>query len=238
MNRPTRIVSYSGVVDLAHPISREIPIWPGDPAVEFDTVATLGRQGYFLRRFTMGEHSGTHVSTPSSFFEDGEGPDLLPAANLVAPAVLIDVSRPSAENANHALTVDEVLIWEAAHGTITDGALVMLFTGWQKYWSNPDRFINLGSDGIMHTPGFGTQSTRLLLDDRRVGGLATDAPGVDPGSDTGLSISRMVLSRPRLVLECVNNLDQLPPTGATVVVGRLPLVGGSGSPAAVLALLP
>ena len=56
--------------------------------------------------------------------------------------------------------------------------------------------------------------------------------------DTELSISRLALAQSSLVLECLNNLDQLPATGATLIIGRLPLVGGSGSPASVLALVP
>ena len=68
--------------------------------------------------------------------------------------------------------------------------------------------------------------------------MGTDAPGVDAGVDTSFEVSRLVLEKHRLVLECLNNLDQLPPAGSTIVVGRLSLAGGSGSPASVLALTP
>jgi kynurenine formamidase len=39
-------------------------------------------------------------------------------------------------------------------------------------------------------------------------------------------------------LENLQNLKSLPPLGAWIVVGVLPLIGGSGSPARVIALLP
>ena len=68
-----RIV-YRRVVDLSHPIRPGIPTWPGDPAVEFETVAEAGRDGYFLRRFSMGEHSGTHLSSPATFYPGGSPP--------------------------------------------------------------------------------------------------------------------------------------------------------------------
>ena len=230
-----RIV-YRRVVDLGHPIRPGIPIWPGDPAVEFDAVAETGRDGYFLRRFSMGEHSGTHLSSPTAFYDGAAGPDELPAASLVVPAIVIDVSGPATENPDYVLTPDDVARWEQCHGAIPPGSLALMFTGWQRYWHDPERFINADADGRMHTPGFGPDAARFLLEQRSVAGLGIDTHGVDAGMDTGLSVSKMTLAYPALVLECLNNLHQLPPTGSTVVVGRLPLVGGSGSPASVLAL--
>ena len=49
-----------------------MPIWPGDPAVVFTNVATFPNDGYFLRNFSMGEHSATHMNAPNSFHADGE----------------------------------------------------------------------------------------------------------------------------------------------------------------------
>ncbi len=234
----TRTIAYRSVVDLTHPIHPGIPLWPGDPPVRFRPTATIGSDGYFLRRFSMGEHSGTHLSSPAAFYPDAAGPADLPAAALIAPAVVIDVSRPAAANPDYALTRDDIAGWERRYGPVPAGSIALLFTGWQQYWSIPERFINADANGAMHTPGFGRDAARILLDERGVAGLGSDAPGIDPGADTELTISRMALARPRLALECLNNLDLLPPTGATVVVGRLPLAGGSGSPASVLALAP
>jgi kynurenine formamidase len=238
MAEPAHSIDYSSIVDLSHPVDPYIPLWPGDPPVEFQTVTTLRERGYFLRRFSMGEHTGTHLSTPSAFYADGAGPDEFPDDSLVATAAVIDVSRSAVADPDYGLLASDVLQWERRNGIIPADALVVLHTGWWRRWGDPRRFINLDSSGVMHTPGFGLEAARVLLHERRVAGLATDALGIDPGADPGLSISRLVLSQPRLALECLNNLDQLPATGATIVVGRLKLVGGSGSPAAVLAFVP
>lgn len=237
-NHQEKRISYRRVVDLSHPIRPGIPLWPGDPAVEFETVAEAGRHGYFLRRFSMSEHSGTHLASPASLYAGADGPDQLPAASLVVPAIVIDVSRPATENPDYALTQGDVAQWERRHGPIPSASLVLLFTGWQQYWKNPERFINAGGDGRMHFPGFGPDAARFLLEQRNAAGLGIDTHGVDVGIDAGLSVSRMALARAALVLECLNNLDQLPPAGATVIVGRLPLSGGSGSPTSALALTP
>ena len=234
----TRTIAYRCVVDLTHPIHPGIPLWPGDPPVRFRPTANIGSHGYFLRRFCMGEHSGTHLSSPAAFYPDAAGPADLPAAALIIPAVVIDISRSAAANPDYALTPDDIAGWERQYGPVPADSIALLFTGWQQYWSIPERFINADANGIMRTPGFGQDAARILLAQRAAAGLGSDAPGIDPGADVELAVSRMALAKPRPVLECLNNLHLLPPTGATVIVGRLPLAGGSGSPASVLALIP
>lgn len=231
-------ITYRRVVDLTHPIRPGIPQWPGDPHVEFETVASIDQAGYRLRRFSMGEHSGTHLSTPSAFWRDGIGPAQIPAESLIAEAVVIDVSELAARDPDYALSVDAVKGWERRNGAVSSGCIVLLFTGWERYWDEPGRFINADRDGIMHFPGFGPDAARYLLERRDASGLGIDTHGIDAGADTGLSVSRLALAKNALVLECLNNLSALPPNGATVVIGRLPLAGGSGAPASVLALVP
>ena len=238
MYQPARTVSFRRVVDLTHPIRPGVPIWPGDPPVEFETAATIRADGYFLRRFSMGEHSGTHISTASALFDQGSGPDSIAPEALVAPAVVVDARSSAGVDPDYTLTVDDFAEWERRHGKIAAGSIVLLLTGWRRYWDEPERFINLGADGLMHTPGFTSEAVSFLLDRRGVVGIGPDTHGVDAGTDRDLKASREALSSGALVLECLNNLDQLPAKGTTLVIGRLPLVGGSGSPASVLALAP
>ncbi len=238
MEQPKRTIAFRRVVDLTHPIRPGIPIWPGDPPVQFETAASIKSHGYFLRRFSMGEHSGTHVSTPSALFDQGSGPNSIPPEALVAPAVVIDSRSSASKDPDYALRADELAEWEQRHGKIPPGSIALLLTGWGRYWNDPERFINLGADGLMHTPGFSREAVTFLLEERAVAGIGIDTHGVDPGIDAELRVSRTVAQKDGMALECLNNLDRLPPTGATLVIGRLPLVGGSGSPASVLALTP
>lgn len=238
MDQSERTVTFRRVVDLTHPIRPDIPTWPGDPPVQFETAATVQRDGYFLRRFSMGEHSGTHISTASAFADEGPGPESIPPEALIAPAVVLDSRASVGWNPDYTLTVDDLAEWERRHGRIAAGSIALLLTGWHRYWDEPERFINLGADGLMHTPGFAPDAVSFLLNERGVAGIGTDTHGVDAGRDRGLKASRVAAGNGVLVLECLNNLDRLPATRATLVIGRLPLVGGSGSPACVLALAP
>lgn len=231
-------ISYSRVVHLSHVIDSDIPRWEGDPPVEFETVAELDKDGYYLRRFSMGEHSATHMNTPKSFQVDGVGIDEYSAESLIVPAVVIDIREEALVNPDYALCVEDILSWEEHYGKIPSGCVVLLYTGWQEKWLDKNAFFNEDVPGGIHFPGFGSDATRFLLEERQIAGVGIDTHGVDSGQDTTFGTNSLVLEKPRIVLENLTNLDQLPTTGATLAIGVLRLRDGSGSPAGVLALIP
>lgn len=233
-----KTIRYSRIVDLSHPISPDMPGWPGDPPTCFETVADYGRDGYFLRRFAVGEHSGTHINAPIGFHPQGDSVDALAAESLVLPAVVIDVADQARVKPDFALDQDTLSRWEVVHGLIPPGSLVMLNSGWGEKWASPRDFLNVDERGIARFPGFSLEAARFLVGQRNAAGIGIDTHGVDPAGDLDFRVNRYVLGASRIVLENLANLHQLPPTGATVVIGALKLLGGSGSPAAVTAFVP
>jgi kynurenine formamidase len=231
-------ISYSKIIDLSHVISPDIPLWPGDPAVEFRPIADIDKDGYYLRSFAIGEHSATHMNAPSSFHAGGAGIDGYAAESLVAPAVVIDIAGKAAANADYAATVEDIAAWEAKNGRIPAGSVVLLATGWAGKWGDPTAFMNVDSEGKLHFPGFAGDTTKFLLAERGIAGVGIDTHGVDPGLDEEFATNSQVLEQPRIVLENLDHLDQLPPTGSTLVIGLLRLKDGSGSPVSVLAFVP
>jgi len=226
------------MVNLSHAVSPEMPHWPGDPRTELEVWSDPSKDGYFLRRFSMGEHSGTHLTAPASYFADGRTVDQYAPSELVRPAVVLDVGKQCTGNPDYGLTLDDVLGWEDHNGIIQPGHLVLLNTGWPDRWHDPEAYLGADSHGGLHFPGFAFEAASFLVNERSVGGLGTDTAGIEPGADSDLSVSKLVLARPRIALENLVNLGRLPATGAVVVVGLLGLVGGSGSPAAVTAFIP
>lgn len=226
------------LVSLSHEIHEHIPLWPGDPRVEFDNVNAIETDGYFLRRFSMGEHSGTHVNAPNSFIIGGEGIDAYATAKLVVPAIVIDLRNKCAEDSDYSLACIDIEEWESVHGRIPSGSLVILFSGWQEKWNDSAMFFNMDVAGKMHFPGFSADAATMLITQRSVAGLGTDAHGVDPGIDSEFYANRIALKEKLIVIECLTRLDRLPPKGAAVYIGILALKGGSGSPASVIAVVP
>lgn len=231
-------INYSRVVDLSHTIATDMPLWPGDPAVEFKDVAQFATDGYYLRKFTIGEHSGTHMNAPNSFHQGGIAIDAYSPQSLVVKAVVLDIRAHTEINPDYALTQQDILNWESEHGRIPAGSMVLLYTGWQAKWNDPVAFFNKDADGNLHFPGFDGNATRFLLKHRDIKGVGIDTHGVDPGLDQRYQTNTQVLEQNGIVLECLDNLDKLPATGTTLVLGILRLKGGSGTPLSVMAFAP
>lgn len=229
---------HSRIVDLSHPLSTQMPLWPGDPPPEFADWANIARDGYYLRRFSLSEHAGTHLTAPASFYPDGRTVDQYTPEELVKPAVVIDARQQCQANPDYALTPGDVAAWESHHGPVPADSIALLLTGWAERWNTPAAYLGADTNGILHFPGFGPEAAALLLNQRNVAGLGTDTAGIEPGADATFTVSRLVLAQPRIVLENLANLHQLPPTSAVLVIGLLRLEGGSGSPAAVTVLVP
>lgn len=230
-------IKFRKVIDLSHVITPNIPLWPGDPAVEFTPVADFETDGYYLRSFTIGEHSATHMNAPNSFHADGVGIDQYEPESLVRPAVVIDVREKVRHNDDYVIDKSDVLAWESRHGRIKPGTLVLFYTGWQARWHDPAAFMNEDAQGL-HFPGIGGETTRFLLDERGIAGVGIDTHGTDPGMDTSFATNTQVLARKGIILENLANLDKLPPKGTTLVIGILRLQEGSGSPVSVMAFVP
>ncbi|MGV9822901.1 cyclase family protein [Nocardia xishanensis] len=229
-----RLVSLSHVHDPA-----TTPIFPGDPEFRAEVVATVADDGYYLRYIQQGEHTGTHWGAPIHFHVDGLAADELEPADLLLPAVRIDVREQCATNRDYAVTVDDLRRWEARHGRIPDGAAVIAWTGWDAKWGGPE-FVGAG-ESAGRQPGFAVETVEWLLSTGRLGrrgALGIDTFGPDLGADDSYTVSKLLYRERRISLECLANLVELPPTGAWILVGGPLYRGGSGSPATIFALLP
>lgn len=226
------------IVDLTQPLTPTIPIWPGDPPIEIQPWAAYDQAGYFINRIAIGEHSGTHWGTPNTFLAGATSAEQVPVQKLVAPAVVIDIRAQADQNPDYRLSIADLQAWELAHGSVPPDSFVLLWTGWQSRWSNPTAFLNADPQGVLHWPGFSAEVAAFLVTQRRIAGLGTDTHGADPGNDEVYGASNAIYTTNGIILECLGGLDQLPATGATIVIGGLPIQGGSGSPARVLGFLP
>ena len=225
------------VVDLTIPLGTDIIMWPGAPSPEMETLVTVAHDGYFARRVSFFEHTGTHFDAPCHFIEGKATVDKIPADTLVRPAVVIDISKEIGSNADAVLTLQHVKDWEKVNGVVQKGAAILLRTGWEEFNTNKMKYA--GPEGDLHFPGFGVEAAQYLVNERSATGLGIDTLGIDPGNKADFPVHSQV-SHPKGLwhLENLQNLKQLPAIGAWIVVGVLPLVGGSGSPARVIALVP
>lgn len=240
------------VVDLTQPLGPDTPVlelpppFSNSPPVSFETISRYDEKGpaWYWRTIRMGEHTGTHFDAPVHWISGKDRADgtldTIPARRLVGPACVIDISSEAAANADHLLTRDAVLQWEERHGRIPPNAWVLLRSDWSKRVGAAE-FLNSDAEGP-HSPGFDRDATELLALEREVLGVGVETVGTDAGQafrfDPPFWTHNIMQGNGRFGLASLCNLDQLPPTGAVLVASPLRLVGGSGSPLRVLALVP
>ncbi len=115
---------------------------------------------------------------------------------------------------------------------------VLLRTDWSK--RSAVDYVNLSDDGA-HTPGPGPGALNYLVHERDILGLGVETIGTDTGqgahSNPPFPAHFILHGNGRYGLQCLTNLDQLPPTGVVIVAAPLKIRNGSGSPLRVLALV-
>lgn len=232
------------VVDLTHAYDEKTLYWPTSPSTfqltELSKGKTPGGWFYAANSFCTPEHGGTHLDAPIHFAEGRRTADQIPIRQLIAPAVVIDVSHQASENPDYRLTAADVQSWEQRNGRIPAGAIVLLRTGWSARW--PDRKRYLGDDkpgdaSNLHFPSYGMEAAELLVKERKVGGLGVDTASIDHGPSKDFIVHQIAAAAEVVGLENLTGLDRLPETGAWVIALPMKIAGGSGGPVRVVALL-
>ncbi len=226
------------VVDLTHPLAEGVPVFPGGVPFTSDPLASIDKDGYFACRLSLGEHTGTHVDAPRHFVADAADVAGIAPERLLAAAVVIDVSARAATDADTMVSVADIAAFEAAHGAIPRGAVVLMRSGWDRYWDEPELYVNRAPDGQVHFPGFSPEAADFLVRERDVFGLGVDTLSIDTGIASGFEAHHVLLAAGGIAIENLTRLDRLPPEGATLIIAPLPIVGGSGGPARVFAVVP
>lgn len=235
--RVARAQAMGQIVDLSHVFGTNVPTYvPTDTATR-ETTVTVKDNGFYIQRWSFGEHTGTHADIPAHFIEGGETVDNYGVELLVSPAVVIDISAKAAEDANAMLTADDIAAWESANGEIPAGALVCMYSGWESKWDDVAAFRGDPGDGSLNFPGFGPDAAQFLLEERDIHGIAVDTLSLDPGNSATFDVHVAVLGAGKYGVEGVANLAQLIGKQASVVVGVPRWEQGSGGPARVLAMV-
>jgi kynurenine formamidase len=238
------------VIDLTHTLTPEFPVIALPPELgqcapfRMETVSRYDAAGpaWYWNNVSMNEHTGTHFDAPVHWISGRDLPDnavdTIPAHRFIAHAVVIDCSTEATADADFLLTVAHIHKWEARHGRISAGAWCLFRTDWSRRGARD--YANLAQDGA-HTPGPTSEAVRFLVEERDVLGFGTETIGTDAGQahlfNPPFPAHFIMHGKGRYGLQCLTNLDQLPPTGSVLVAAPLKIRHGSGSPLRVLALV-
>jgi kynurenine formamidase len=238
------VIDESKLVDLTYPLGEETIFWPTSPPFRFESkTAAPTPKGYWYAAnvFTTAEHGGTHLDAPFHFAEHGWKADQIPVSRFIGPACVIDVTEKASADRDYRLTTDDILAWESEHGRLPEGAIVLVRTGWGKFWT--DRLAYLGDDTPgddtrLHFPGLSKEAARMLVRERQVDAVGIDTASIDHGPSADFIAHQILFEANVPAFENLANLERLPESGATLIALPSRIAEGSGGPLRAVALLP
>jgi len=237
------------VIDLTHTLDPDFPVivLPAEfgqcARFRMEEVSAYDHRGpaWKWHNISMSEHTGTHFDAPIHWITGRDvaqgATDAIDPGVFVGPVCVIDASAGAAQDDDFLLEPADIDAWEAQHGAIPAGAWVLLRTDWSQ--RQGAAYLNLRDDGA-HSPGPSPAAVRALLA-RDIRGFGTETVGTDAGQSAHLDppypAHSLLHGAGKYGLQCLRNLDLLPPTGAVLICPPLKIKGGTGSPLRVLALV-
>lgn len=231
---PTR---FSRILDLTHILGPNMPVFSdSDPTFSIKQFVIHEDSGYYGNVISYWEHVGTHMDAPAHFDPKGIFVDQIPPENLVAPAVVINITDRAQRDPDTVVTPDDIRAWERRYGRIPANAAVLMASGWGARIGSKETHRNADASGVMHFPGFGKEAVDFLLTERNVAGIGVDTLSIDHGPSTTFAVHYTWLPAGKCGLENVANLESIPPSGATLIVGAPKVASGSDGPSRVFAV--
>ncbi|MBL8178640.1 MAG: cyclase family protein [Bryobacterales bacterium] len=237
-------IEGSKAVDLTYTFDEKTIYWPTSPGFHWEK-AQWGKApgGYFYSSANYGanEHGGTHLDSPIHFAEGGLSTEQIPVSKLIVPALTVDISSQCGRNPDYRLSPADLRAFEQKHGRIANGSVLLVRTGWGRFW--PDKKRYLGSDkpgdvANLHFPGVSREAAEFLVKERAIVGLGIDTASIDYGQSKDFIVHRVLYGAGLYGLENVANLEKLPAKGATLIALPMKIKGGTGGPARIVAILP
>ncbi|MEQ8996107.1 MAG: cyclase family protein [Coleofasciculus sp. B1-GNL1-01] len=241
-----RVLKPAKYVDLTHSFNPTIPVWRGfDHATFKTTIAGSDLPDYIQsgQEYTYADHGfiatayelptdqyGTQLDPPAHWDEYGATISDLPATYTIRPLVVVDIHQKVADNPGYHATVADIQAWEAKHGQIPQGSVVMIRSDWSKKWSEVERFNQ------KPFPGVSLEALKFLHLQRNI--LFHGHEPLDTDTTPNLEGEYWLLHNHYTQAEGVTNLDKVPEAGALIAIGFAKPEGGTGGYARYVAICP
>lgn len=233
------------LVDLTHPFDEETLVWPTSDEFEKQEVfAGRTPEGYYYEAYNIfsPEHGGTHLDAPIHFMEERWRADEIPVDRLVGPGAVVHLPEADEEAPNYEASVEDFQAWEDEHGSIPEGAVVLLAYHRSEDWPDGEAYMGTdarGEEAIadLEFPGLAPDAASWLAEERGVAAVGIDTPSIDHGPSEMFEAHQNLFEHNVLVFENVANLEDLPATGALILALPMKVGGGSGGPLRIVAAL-
>lgn len=220
-------------IDLTHSLHSDIANWDVDCGFNMHVINDYSDCNasvkFKIQSIECKSGIGTHIDAPSHCIEDGKNVDEIELKQLIVPCVVIDLSEIITTD-DYIITINDIYNFENIHGVIHGNNFVVIRTGWDKYWNNPEKYRN----GLIF-PSIDATVAEYLLD-KNIAGLGVDTLSPDV-FNSEFSVHKILLGGGKYIVENVANSSQMPPVGGSVIILPVKIKGGTEAPVRLVGLL-
>ncbi|HVV67752.1 MAG TPA: cyclase family protein [Gammaproteobacteria bacterium] len=220
-------------IDLTHALEQSIPTWDGDCGfqhrVRSNYDACPNEVKFRVGEFAMQSGIGTHLDAPAHCIPGASTIDQISLEKLIAPCVVIDVSNHCDEN--YRVSPQDIKNFEKEFSLILPGTFVMIKTGWERFWEEPEKYRN-----NHRFPSVSKEAASLLIE-KDVCGLGIDTLSPDC-PESGFPVHQLFLQSNKLIVENAANLHDLPKIGSFILVIPIKAKEATEAPIRLFALIP
>ncbi|KAJ2685319.1 hypothetical protein IWW39_004355 [Coemansia spiralis] len=229
-------LSKAKYIDLTHTIRPDMPIWRGfgnitfSPAINKDTgqAFAYATDGFVANAYKLTtDQMGTQLDAPAHFNAHYAATDEMPPTFALRKLCVIDVSAQAKKNSSYALTVEDVLGWEAENGRVPRGSVVFVRSDWSRTWPHVDTDV---------FPQVSLDAVQFLHLQRGI--LFHGHEPLDTDMTPNFDAEAWILGHGYAQAEGVTNLHLLPPKGCLLSTGFPKFKGGAGNYVRYVAVCP
>lgn len=226
-------------IDLTHTLTPAIPVWAGfGPATFGPTLNPKTNEPYkyetdgfeATQYHLTTDQYGTQLDPPAHWAPEYPAIDELPATYAVRPLVVISIADQVKADPGYHLQVSDIEAWEAEHGQVPEGSVVMVRSDWSKQWPDPALSTQYPF------PGVALDALEFLHEQRHI--LFHGHEPLDTDTTPTLEGEYWLMHNGYAQAEGVANLDQVAEIGCLIAIGYPKFQGGLGGYARYIAICP
>jgi kynurenine formamidase len=240
---PALAIDEKKLVDMTYPFSEATQHWPTAHGFKLEkhTEGMAGGHWYAAYDYSSAEHVGTHMDAPFHFAQGKWKVDQVPLSKTIGPGIVVDVSGKAKASADYRLQVSDLQNWEKRYGRIASGTIVLMYTGWGKFWKDRKQYFGSDKPGDIENlrfPGYSKEAAEFLVKERKIAAAGIDTASMDYGASRDFIVHQVFGAANVPTFENVANLEKLPAKGATIYAAPMKIEGGTGAPLRIFAILP
>lgn len=209
------------IIDLTHPISSKMPVYPGTEPPLLVNACTIDNQGFAEKKITLYSHTGTHIDAPAHLIKDSKTLNMYPINHFYGKAFLINLEH--LENQN--IDIKDLKPYQDTIGQVD---FLLIHTGWSRYWGT-DKYFS----------GFHVLSIEAAewLSQFKLKGVGFDTISADKADSKNFPVHKTLLKNDTIIIENLTNFDKLPCKLFSFSCFPLKFEDADGSPVRAVAFL-